>query len=275
MNYEQIDQIPQKPIINSKIEASSDTNKLINSLSLSTEDFTSTLNWKEIRELERNNIDKFEYLKENELESFNTLTEEIRILYSKVKAYSGKKSDLDEIYLIYKNSNYKDLLIFSSYRAIKYAILELSDPDITHLFIVRIGVKLYGEAYNCILNEYMLSLHDIDFLNCDDEELNIYNTMFDLLVNYGHCNINSAERNNDNTPLHIAVKLKQYHFIIFLLKSKCLTFYSNSMGLTALDYAIYLAYDDTSPCLKEDKIIYEKIVDLLLSFGAERRVYIK
>jgi len=223
---------------------------------------------------------------------------EIKDLYSKVKAYTGEMSQIKEMFSLYENSVSKRLLVFSSYRAVKFAVLELSDPDLCHMFFIRMGVVLRGEPYKNILCEYLSSLADIDFLECDEEEMRVYTMMLDLLINYGKCEINCTEPMIENSPLHIAVQLRQYQFVILLVKMGCYSFPINMHGLTALDLALFLAgkYSEDVSKKKKDissssnsegeadeilascrmkEIIYTRISEFLISVGAERNRYVE
>lgn len=247
--------------------------KVIINTSVSTDDFKD-FSYKKIREITDSAIEKFNNLKTNQ-EEFKQLMSDISLLYQMVKEYSGKETQLENIFRFCKAAANQELLLFSSYKTIKYAIAELGDPDLTHLFIVRLNVKLIGNGYNNILIDYITSISDVDFINSDNEEINIYITMFELLINYGCCNINSVDQMSGNSALHLSVKYKQYHLLFLYFKYKALTFYTNNYGFTALDYAIYLAYDESANSTSEDKVIYEEIAKLLRGFNAESSFYIK
>lgn len=174
-------------------------------------------------------------------------------------------------------SKYKVILRFSLYKTVRYVIIERSDPDLVHCFIVKMNIKLIGPAYSTILCDYLISLSDIDFIKSENEEISIYISIFDLMVNYGECNLNSSD-NNDNTPLHIAVLYKQIQFVYLLISKKVFTFYTNKQGFTALDYALYLGFYENENVKNNDensdKLIYQKIAEILCLSGAERKVYV-
>lgn len=214
-------------------------------------------------------VEEFEHLKTNNPERFNQLTQEIKQVYTITTNYKGNINSINEIKEIYQKSVSPRLLAFSSYRAVRFAILELSDPDLTHLFILKMGVILRGQAYKYILCEYLTSLADINFLECDEEEMSVYSMMLVLLINEGKCDINATEPKHENTPLHIAVSLKQYQFVILLFKLNCYTFPVNLNDMTALDSALYLSnkYCEATQkfiSLKEEKeIVLERQVNSL------------
>lgn len=238
-----------------------------------------SMSYSQIKQHTNSIISKFDDMKLNDNISFLELTEEIRKINKLTKEYNGKTSQIDEIYNIYVMSKYKDILTFSLYKTVRYVIIELSDPDLVHCFIVKMNIKLIGLAYSTILCDYLISLSDIDFVNSENEEISIYISIFDLIVNYGECNLNSSDNTNDNTPLHIAVLYKQIQFVYLLISKKVFTFYTNKQGFTALDYALYLGFHENNDVKNSDensndKLIYQKIAEILCLSGAERKVYV-
>lgn len=270
----QLDPPAQKviDIIVESTQQTENTTTTVESTTVSTDDFETKISFEKSNLMKSQYLDEFEKLRNEDESKFNKLMSEIKEFYDKVKSYNGTKECLDSLYEFYKNSISPDLLAFSVYKAVRHAILEISDPDLCHLFFLKMNIKLVSDPYSHILCEYLTSLSDIDFLSCDDEEMKIYTTIIDLMVHYGDCNINCVEPAHFNTPLHIAVILRQYQFIILLLKFNCTTFKTNDKDMTALDMALYLSSSDIIKD-SDNKFIYKKIAETMIGFGAEKRYF--
>lgn len=266
---------PSQKVVHINVETTQQTeisSNTVETTTVSTDDFETKFTYEKTNLMKSQFIDEFEKLRQEDQTKFNKLMSEIKEFYDKVKEYAGKKEQLDDLYEFYIHSVAPDLLAFSVYKAVRYAILEISDPDLCHLFFLKMNIKLVSDPYSYILCEYLTSLSDIDFLSCEEEEMKIYTTMVDLMVNYGDCNINCVEPTHFNTPLHVAVILRQYQFIILLLKFNCTTFKTNDKEMTALDLALYLSSSDI---IKDgdNKYIYKKIAETMMGFGAEKRYF--
>lgn len=272
------------------------------SATISTDFFSYSNNYKD-KDKSIDLINIFEDLQKNNIDDFNILLEEIKNFYLKVKNFENIKEEhlqenLEEINSIYENSKHKELLIFSSYKAIRYSILDLCDLNLCHLYFVKIGIKLNSKHYKLIVYEFLMSISDFDFVNDFNNKYNdiqLFTTMLDLLINYANSDIDCVEPNNYNTPLHIAVIYRMYPIIILLLKFGCLKFLTNKEGLTALDLALELSIKEknfiedfeknnnvSNTCLenynlykerKEKCIVYLKIVELLTKEKVEKSKY--
>lgn len=213
--------------------------KNLRSCCVSTDDFISYSNYE--RTIVNEMIQSFDKLREENIQIFEELINEIKIIDTITREYRGDLNDIKKMKAIYDKSKNRQLLAFSSYKAVRYSILEICDPDLCHMFFAHMRVVLRGESYKNILCEYLISLSDIDFMNCDEEEVKVYITLLELMIHCGNCDINAVESTNLNSPLHIAVQLRQYQFVILLVKNGSFTFMLNMNNMTCLDLCLELS----------------------------------
>jgi ankyrin repeat protein len=222
----------------------------------------------EEEKIENDNIDiimkLYEKTRKENPELFSDIMYFNNILFTKLSQAKTSRDEITEIENIweYIESINEDFLYWPIHKTFKNSIL-LRNIDLVHFFIVRKRISLQDKMYEGILCEYMRSLKDINFIESEDEEINKIVQIFQILIDYADVNVNQQEKNTGHSPLHLAVIFKQYQFIILLLKKGCDLSIKNTYEETALDLA------QESIKMDEDVAIYEEIVDLLITFGAE------
>lgn len=208
-------------------------------------------------------MNQLEYLRTANSEKFTEtmfLVKSIVDLSCKKEISKEEIQELDQYYQYLSDIN-DDFLIWPESKALHVAILETHNVEIIHFFIVRKGVILSPPVYQGILSSFMRSLQKFEFLELPDDEVQRFVSIFEMLVDYGKADLNEPENNTLHTPLHIAVILKQYQFIILLLKKGCDLNRKNTYDETSLDIAIEAIQNN------QDVEIYEEIVSLLATFA--------
>jgi hypothetical protein len=211
-------------------------------------------------------IEIFEKTKEDDPDLFHKLMmniKKIMEIFSQPQCSRDEMKLLDETFTEVENVN-KDFLFWCVNKGIKMATIENKNLDVVHFLLVKKTFKLNNKSiHKKILIEYFNSLSDIDLLECDEESLNTYMAILEILIFYAEVDINEVQEGIENTPLHIAVLFKQVPFIMALAKNKnCKINFQNKNGDTALDFAIS-RYGSG-----EDEMIYEEIIKILTIHGA-------
>lgn len=158
-----------------------------------------------------------------------------------------------------------DYLYWCSNKSIKIAALNYKNLHLVHFFIIKKGYQLTNKSiYSNFVNEYLLTLKDVDFLNEDDQKVYLYVTLLQMMIERGGADVNDNANELKNTPLHYAVAFKMLQFIILLLKCKSTKLNEvNVNGYTPLDFAV------ESLSLGQDREMNAEIVKLLVMYGAK------
>lgn len=192
------------------------------------------------------------------------LNKKIIEIISKEKVDHSELKELDKMFNYLDEIN-DDYLFWCVTKGVKISILETKNLDIVHFFLVKKRYPLSNTVFKNIVIEYIRSLSNINFLECNSEDMNKYVTILEWMLQYGHADINQKEDNTLHTPLHLAVVFKQYQFLLILLKNNCLINPMNTYDESPLDIA------KESIKAGEDIEIYEVIVELLSAFEQQEK----
>ena len=178
------------------------------------------------------------------------------------------RDEIKKLDIIFKEVESLDIdyLFWSSHKCIKIAALNFKNLDVLHYFIIKKGYRLRNRnIYHNFINEYIKSLKDIDFINCDQGEMIRYVTILQMLLNNGDCDVNDNFYDPvKNTPLHYAIAYKQLQFVIVLIKFKYTNLSKiNENGDTPLDFAVENLYNGIDVSLNKE------FCKLLITFGAK------
>ena len=178
------------------------------------------------------------------------------------------REEIKKLDIIFKEVESLDIdyLFWSSHKCIKIAALNFKNLDVLHYFIIKKGYRLRNRnIYHNFINEYIKSLKDIDFINCDQGEMIRYVTILQMLLNNGDCDVNDNFYDPvKNTPLHYAIAYKQLQFVIVLIKFKYTNLSKiNENGDTPLDFAVENLYNGIDVSLNKE------FCKLLITFGAK------
>lgn len=154
-------------------------------------------------------------------------------------------------------------LHWSLNKSMRMAILEIKNVELIHFFLIKLKLRIRTEFFKEILCEYIRSFGEEDFLDAEEIKVFAYVTILHMLINYGKADINQQEKSSLCTPLHLAVFLKQYQFIIILLKLGAETEIKNKNEQTPLEMAMENIQNHY------DEAIYREIVGLLTAFDAK------
>lgn len=206
----------------------------------------------------------FEQIQKDEPELFSEIMQINKQIIDLVEKEVMEIEDLkllDDLFSHIEDINW-DLLFWIANTAIKHS-LETYNIDLLHFLVVKKGFKVSNKlVHKEILVNYFKSLSSLDFINCEDEEMNLYAKILELLISYGNADINEKSEGTLNTPLHFSVIFKQYQFIILLIKAGCNLDSRNCYNETPLLMAL------ESILSGEDVTIYEEVAKLLINFGA-------
>lgn len=208
---------------------------------------------------------RLENIRQTDVEMFNHIIGLNKELLAVVNDYEGKES-LKIIEEIYSDVDYPGFLHWSATKALKIAITKVRDFELVHFFIVKQEMKLTEATFKNIINEFFDSLSDLDFINCEDDELILnYCNILHLLIRNGDAAIDSFDdRGIGYTPLQTAIIHKQYQFILFLLNNTNIDInYVNKEIKTALD----ICYENIGDP------VYEELFNLMIPYGAEAVLY--
>jgi len=211
-------------------------------------------------------IGLFEKTKEEDPHLFHNLMMNIKNIMeilSQPVCSADEMKILDETFSEVEIIN-KDFLFWCVNKGIKFAVIENKNLEVVHFLIVKKKFKLNNKSiHKNFLIEYFKSFSALDLLECDEESLNTYMAILEILIFYAEVDINEIQEGIENTPLHIAVLYKQVPFILALAKNKnCKINFQNKNGDTALDFAI------SKYGSGEDEMIYEEIIKILTINGA-------
>ena len=188
-------------------------------------------------------MSSMEKLRINHPDSFELVintTKEIMDLINK-KLLTGKDliKQLDSLYNEIEKMDI-DYLFWCSHKCLKIAILEQHNIDLVHFFIIKKGYTLTNTCiYKNVINDYLKSLSNIDFIDGSQEEVPKYVYLLQMLINQGKCDVNdNFDDEVRNSPLHYCIVYKQLQFFIILIKFKYTNINKiNLNGDTPLDFA--------------------------------------
>ena len=188
-------------------------------------------------------MSSMEKLRINHPDSFELVintTKEVMDLINK-KLLTGKDliKQLDSLYNEIEKMDI-DYLFWCSHKCLKIAILEQHNIDLVHFFIIKKGYTLTNTCiYKNVINDYLKSLSNIDFIDGSQEEVPKYVYLLQMLINQGKCDVNdNFDDEVRNSPLHYCIAYKQLQFFIILIKFKYTNINKiNLNGDTPLDFA--------------------------------------
>ena len=177
-------------------------------------------------------------------------------------------SDIKNLDSIFKKVEEIDIdyLFWCSHKSIKISILNHKNLNLVHFFIIKKGYKLNNKSiYHNFINEYLKSLNKINFLETENEIIEKYVAILQMIINQGECDVNDNEFDSvQNSPLHYAIVFKQFQFFIVLIKYKKTDLNKiNANGDTPLDFAV------ENLCNGVDVDINKEFCKLLIMFGAK------
>ena len=188
-------------------------------------------------------MSSMEKLRINHPDSFelviNTTKEIMDIINKKLLTGKDLIKKLDSLYNEIEKMDI-DYLFWCSHKCLKVAIIEQHNIDLVHFFIIKKGYTLTNTCiYRNVINEYLKSLSDIDFINGSQEEVPKYVYLLQMLINQGKCDVNdNFDDQVRNSPLHYCIVYKQLQFFIILIKFKYTNINKiNLNGDTPLDFA--------------------------------------
>ena len=188
-------------------------------------------------------MSSMEKLRINHPDSFelviNTTKEIMDIINKKLLIGKDLIKKLDSLYNEIEKMDI-DYLFWCSHKCLKVAIIEQHNIDLVHFFIIKKGYTLTNTCiYRNVINEYLKSLSDIDFINGSQEEVPKYVYLLQMLINQGKCDVNdNFDDQVRNSPLHYCIVYKQLQFFIILIKFKYTNINKiNLNGDTPLDFA--------------------------------------
>jgi hypothetical protein len=162
--------------------------------------------------------------------------------------------DIEELTKLYECIDDKDLLSWSLNKIVKISILR-ANITLVHFLLIKCSISLDSQIHSSIINDYIGSLKEIDFIECDDAIMNIFVSILELLITF-RANINYKDLSSGNNIIHNAVINKQIQFIIVLAKNGAKYFEENYYGINAWGYASEKAKND-------DDVIFKEIVNIL------------
>ena len=168
---------------------------------------------------------QMEKLRERNIESFNMVILTNKKILDMIENNEIKgREDIKKLDILFKEVESLDIdyLFWSSHKCIKIATIKYKNIDVLHYYIIKKGYKLRNRnIYHNFINEYIISLKDIDFINCEQGQIIKYVTILQMLLKYGDCDVNDNFFDPvKNTPLHYAIAFKQLQFVIVLIKFK-------------------------------------------------------
>jgi hypothetical protein len=196
------------------------------------------------------------------------INKEILKIVSKENSTKDELKLLDEYYSELEELN-EDFLIWVVNKGIKCALLENKNLDLIHYFFIKKDVKVTNSnIHKNILIDFFKSLSEVNFIHSEDFEMNEYVSILEILIHYAKADINERQDGTLNSPLHIAIYLKQLQFVIVLLKAGCDVNVLNSFDETPLDMALECFQTSKE---KEEEVVYEELVRLLVAYGGEAK----
>ena len=177
-------------------------------------------------------------------------------------------SDIKELNKIFKEVEDIDIdyLFWCAHKSIKIAALKHKNLNLIHYFIINKGYRLTNKSiYHNFVNEYIKSVNNINFLECNNEIMEKYVAILQMIINQGECDVNDNEFDPvRNTPLHYAIAYKQLQFVIVLMKFKKTDLSKiNANGDTPMDFAVENLYNGV------DIELNKEFCKLLIMFGAK------
>ena len=212
---------------------------------------------------------QMEKLRERNIESFNMVILTNKKILDMIENNEIKgREDIKKLDTLFKEVESLDIdyLFWSSHKCIKIATIKYKNIDVLHYYIIKKGYKLRNRnIYHNFINEYIISLKDIDFINCEQGQIIKYVTILQMLLKYGDCDVNDNFFDPvKNTPLHYAIAFKQLQFVIVLIKFKYTNLSKiNANGDTPLDFAVENLYNG------KDVQLNQEFCKLLITFGAK------
>jgi hypothetical protein len=219
---------------------------------------------KDIQKEENERIDMimgyFEKMRKESPEKFGEVLMINKKFVDTVNNYKGKK-DLEILDSLINSINYNiDLLYWSFNKTVKVAILEKKNIELVHFFIIKHRIRLDTFFFRYIITDYIESFRYQNFIEIEDEKIEIYTCIFEMLITAGKAYPDLPNTDTRKTPFHLAVEYNQYQFILFLGRLGVNIDHFDKDFKTPLDIAI-----DKS--LQEDYVA-KAIVDLLMSWNA-------
>ena len=204
----------------------------------------------------------------NPLTFFHVLQTNKKILdlveSNSIKTFSDIKS-LNSIFKEVEDIDI-DYLFWCVHKSIKIAAIKHKNLPLIHYFILNKGFKLNNKSiYHNFINEYVKSLNNINFLECENEKMEKFVAILQMLINQGECDVNDNEFDPvQNTPLHYAIAYKQLQFVIVLMKFKKTDLNKiNANGDTPMDFAVENLYNGV------DVQINKEFCKLMIMFGGK------
>ena len=202
----------------------------------------------------------FEKLRMDEPQKFGEVLMANKNFIDIVTNYKDKK-DLEELDAIINSINYNiDLLYWSFNKGLRVAILEKKSIELVHFFIVKHKQRLDTFYFRHIVSEYIESFKDLNFIEIDDDKIELYTLVLEILITAGKANIEIPNEITRKTPFHLVVQYNQYQFILFLSRFGVNIDHFDKDLKTPLDVAIEKSlYGD---------LVAKEIVRLLYSMNA-------
>ncbi len=204
----------------------------------------------------------------NPLTFFHVLQTNKKILdlveSNSIKTFSDIKS-LNSIFKEVEDIDI-DYLFWCVHKSIKIAAIKHKNLPLIHYFILNKGFKLNNKSiYHNFINEYVKSLNNINFLECENEKMEKFVAILQMLINQGECDVNDNEFDPvQNTPLHYAIAFKQLQFVIVLMKFKKTDLNKiNANGDTPMDFAVENLFNGV------DVQINKEFCKLMIMFGGK------